>query len=257
MIRLFIMLLFFVIPGSVISKSASSYSIDYMEYSGANKIASTDFLQKTVIGDLPLKVLESSVESDLPMFVFISGDGGWNTFNESLCKYLAQKGIPVVAIDAQKYFWKSKSPEETAEDLITVIEEYQTKWKRDRFILSGYSFGATIVPFMVNRLPLNILSRLTFTVLISPDKSCDFEIHLSDMLNLGISKGKYDVIKEIQSGNYKRYIAVFGSDESRNVQQAFQLNEVKVEILDGNHHFDSGYEALADLIMVAINNSAK
>ena len=255
MIRYIKLFLFFVIPLLILSGSLASYAIGYQKYPEANKIVPKDFLQKTAIGDMPLIVLESAVESDLPMFVFFSGDGGWNTFNESLCKYLAQKGIPVVAIDAQKYFWKSKSPEETTDDLITVIEEYQTKWKRDRFVLAGYSFGATIVPFMVNRLPLNISNRLITSVLISPDKFCDFEIHLSDMLNLGISKGKYDVIKEIQSGNYKRYIAVFGSDESRNVQQAFQLNEVKVDILDGNHHFDSGYEALTDLILVEINKS--
>jgi len=145
---------------------------------------------KPAIGNLPLKVMESGVESALPMFVFISGDGGWNSFDETLCGCLTKQGIPVVVLDARKYFWKSRTPEETTTDLITVIETYGHIWNRDTFVLAGFSFGASLVPFLVNRFPEGVLSRLTSAILISPDKNCDFEIHLLAMLNLGLSKGK-------------------------------------------------------------------
>ncbi len=208
--------------------------------------------QNSLVADLPLKVLPTSIESDLPMFVFISGDGGWNTFNESLCDYLNRKGIPVVALDSRKYFWSSKTPEEVTDDMVSVIEAYQKEWKREKFVLAGYSFGADIVPFVQNRLPLYIKSKLASSIMISPDNAGDFEVHLTDMLNLGLSKGKYDVIKELQKSDYKNIVVFFGSDESQNNREAFQQIGVKTETLEGDHHFDSGYEALADRIMSEI-----
>ena len=204
--------------------------------------------QNNALSDLPLHVLETSVQSTLPIFVFITGDGGWNTFNESLCNYLTQHGIPVVALDSQKYFWKSKTPDQTVIDLQSVLETYQKLWKRDKFVLAGYSFGANIVPFLANRLPQNVKSSLASLILISPDKTSDFEIHLSDMLNLGLSRGKYDVVQEMLMGDQKKYIVIFGSDESQRTHEAFQRTGVKVEILQGNHHFDSGYGSLGQMI---------
>ncbi|HEY5510237.1 MAG TPA: AcvB/VirJ family lysyl-phosphatidylglycerol hydrolase [Prolixibacteraceae bacterium] len=205
--------------------------------------------QDNPTGDLPLHVLETAVQSNLPVFVFISGDGGWNKFNESLCTYLTQHGIPVVALDSQKYFWKIKTPDQTASDMIRVIETYQKLWKRDKFVLAGYSFGASIVPFLANRLPQNVKNNLVSIILITPDKRGEFEINLSDMLNLGLSKGKYDVLQEIQQGDSKKYLVIFSSDESENTRQAFQQAGLKTEILQGNHHFDNGYDAVAERIV--------
>jgi type IV secretory pathway VirJ component len=199
-------------------------------------------------GDLPLHVLEAAGQSKLPVFVFISGDGGWNTFNESLCTNLSRRGFPVVALDSQKYFWKSKTPDQTASVLQGVIETYQKLWKRDRFVLAGYSFGANLIPFLANRLPQNIKNNLAAMILISPEKRGDFEIHLSDMLNLGLSKGKYDVLQEIQQGDVKKYLVLFGSDESESNHQAFLQAGLKTEILQGNHHFDSEDGAVAQKI---------
>jgi type IV secretory pathway VirJ component len=206
-------------------------------------------------GDLPIKVFGTEKVTDLPMLVFITGDGGWNKFSSALCSDINQKGISVVVLDAQKYFWESKSPEETAIDLVSVTEKYLKEWKKERFVIAGFSFGADIVPFLINRFPAGIKERVVSSILISPDKTCDFEIHLTDMLNMGISKGKYDVIKEIQKSDFKNFTVVFGSDESENSKHPFQLSVIKLKILQGNHHFDSEYEAVANLIVDEMKNS--
>ena len=205
--------------------------------------------QENPVGDLPLHVIESAVSSNLPVCFYISGDGGWNTFNESVCTNLAQHGVPVVALDSQKYFWKIKTPDQTATDMIQVIGTYQKLWKRERFVLAGYSFGANIVPFVATRLPQSIKKNLTSIILVSPDKKGDFEIHLSDMLNMGLTKSKYDVLHEVQQDDVKKYLVIFDKDGSGNTHQIFQQIGVKAEILEGNHHFDSGYDALAHMIL--------
>jgi len=219
-----------------------------------SKDSLTDSPQLSNLKDLPLKIFDSSTSSNLPLLVYISGDGGLNSFSESLCMSLSQKGIPVVFLDAKKYFWRSKTPEETTASLTLIIETYLKIWKRDRFILTGFSFGASVVPFIVNRLSSDIKKEMWHALLISPDQTSDFEIHLSDMLNLGISRGKYDVIKEIHSIENHRLTAVFGSDESEEVRQSFRETGMRVEILQGNHHFDSNDQSLIDLIMNETND---
>jgi len=215
--------------------------------------ANTSFFpQQPDPSDLPLKLFETATETALPMLVYVSGDGGWNNFSAALCNYLNQKGIPVVALDAQKYFWKSKLPEETAKEMETVIGFYLKKWKREKYVMAGFSFGADIIPFIVNRLPAEMKAGLVASVLISPDRTCDFEIHLSDMLSLGISKGRYDVVREISAGNIKKLAILFGSDENKNNRSAFGATGAKIIVLQGNHHFDSAFETVGDSIISEI-----
>lgn len=204
----------------------------------------------TSSGEIPLKILASPMTSSLPLLLFISGDGGWNSFEEALCKSLNNKGVSVVVLDAQKYFWKSKTPEETASDLRSVVETWQKTWGKEHFVLAGFSFGASVVPFVVHRIPAELRKNLVTALLISPDKSCDFEIHLSDMLNVVTTKGRYDVIREILACSPQKMVAFFGSDERAESRQAFEQVGISIRILRGNHHFDSGFDALADLIVL-------
>jgi type IV secretory pathway VirJ component len=202
--------------------------------------------------DLPLKVMEAKMASDMPLFVFITGDGGWNTFSRSVCENLAGRGIPVVALDSKKYFWDGKTPEQTTTDILSVVRTYTRLWRRDKFVIAGYSFGAAVVPFLINRFPPEVKKMVNFSILIAPDNNTDFEIHLSDMLNMGIVRGKYDVIKEIKAGDFKNYIAIFSTDENKKVEESYQLPGVKVETCEGNHHFDGAYDALANSIFAEI-----
>ncbi len=252
--KITVLIIFLLISGVLNAGSIGAPNNASDNDSGNISFAPVEYLQKTALADLPIKVMESSVESALPMVLYISGDGGLNLFSKSFCNYLIQKGIPMVVLDAQKYFWKSKTPEETRADLITIVEAYENVWKRDRFVLIGFSFGASIVPFLANSFPSGVSSRLESSILINPDIRCDFEIHLSDMLNLGTSKGNYDVVKEIRQSDNKRISVYFGSDESMDVRQAFQQTGIKVHIVNGNHHFDDGYEELADTIFKEIKN---
>ncbi len=208
-----------------------------------------DVLQRKSIEDLPLKVVESSIEPTFPMVIYISGDGGWSTFSDSLCTYFSKKGLPVVILNSKKYFWDRKSPNEAAADLATIIETYGANWKRNKFILTGFSFGASLVPFLMNRLPAEIKDRLTSSIMINPDIHCDFEVHLSDMLNIGPSKGDFDVIGEMKAIDLTKTSIFFGSDESPEVRQAFSQTGVKVQIVPGGHHFDDDYETLAELLV--------
>lgn len=100
--------------------------------------------------DLPIILMPASVINDLPLVFFISGDGGWKSWNQNVSEELAKKGMPVVDLNAQKYFWNEKTPQKVADELIVLIKQYMQTWNKSTFILLGYSFGACVAPFIAN-----------------------------------------------------------------------------------------------------------
>ena len=60
----------------------------------------------------------------------------------------APRGVAVVGFNSLKYFWKEKTPEDTAADLARVVQHYSEAWNRHRVMLIGYSFGAGLLPFL-------------------------------------------------------------------------------------------------------------
>lgn len=225
---------------------------DWKVSSDTAKQPSVASTQNRIEAELPVRVFEASVDSPSPMLVYLTGDGGWNNFSTSLCNSLNKRGIPVVGLDTRQYFWQRRSPEESASDLLKIIAKYDKEWRRLSIVLVGYSFGADITPFLVNRFPVTVQGRLLAVLLISPSKTCDFEIHLSDMLSLGMSKGPYNVVQEIQVSNFKNYTALFGIDEDKTLLMAFGQVNVHMEQLPGNHNFNRDYESVADFIYKVI-----
>ena len=67
------------------------------------------------ITDLPLQLSVSRGSLDV-LAVYITGDGGWNNFNQQIVQLLVKQGYGVVALNSRKYFWNEKSPEIFAHD---------------------------------------------------------------------------------------------------------------------------------------------
>jgi hypothetical protein len=51
-------------------------------------------------------------------------------------------------------------PKKLPSDIAKALNFYRKEWGRTKFVLIGYSLGAEIVPFIVNRLPDEIKSKL-------------------------------------------------------------------------------------------------
>ena len=63
-----------------------------------------------------------------------------------------------------------------------MLRYYAETWRKDGAVLVGYSMGADVLPFMVNRLPAESRSRVRAIALISPSQEVDFEFHFEDWL---------------------------------------------------------------------------
>ncbi|MGB8491311.1 MAG: AcvB/VirJ family lysyl-phosphatidylglycerol hydrolase, partial [Bacteroidales bacterium] len=187
---------------------------------------------------LPLVITPARVKKDdAPAAFFISGDGGWYWFEQSIADSLAKIGIPTIGLDSKKYLWKRRSPEEAAGDAAAALTYYCNLWNKDRIIFIGYSLGAEILPFIVNRLPGELRSEVTSAVLLSPGQFTDFEIHISNMLGLGNAHNTYNVTAEINKMTTGNILCIFGKDEDTKLPEGLTNPAVKVRMVPGDHHY--------------------
>jgi type IV secretory pathway VirJ component len=190
------------------------------------------------VTNLPLSITEAKTRnSNKPIALLISGDGGWYSFEQSIADNLAGIGVPTIGLDSKKYFWKRRTPDQTAEDIALALNYYSREWGKDQFILIGYSLGSEIVPFIINRLQAQMKTRIISSVLLSPDISTDFEIHISNMLGMGNRQNTYNVTDEIIKMQPVPTLIIFGSGEKTEVPDLLNGKGPSIRKIPGDHHY--------------------
>ena len=201
-------------------------------------------------GSLPVKTWSGNADSTYVLL--ISGDGGLNNFTSNLCADINSAGYPLSAVNAKSYFWEKKTPEQTTADILLFLRGQKANKSNFHLCLLGYSFGADVVPYIVNRFPDSIKERLSSVILLSPSGSTDFEIHWSDMLG-GKTKRSMDVVTEINRMNVKKVALLSGDEEAGLPAHAIHLPNCAIEKLPGGHHFDGNTGVIAGAMMKYIN----
>ena len=189
--------------------------------------------------DLPLVFYPASDAKSDTMVVFLSGDGGWAGFDKSFADAFIKDGIPVVGFNSLKYFWIAKTPEQGAEDLNRIIESLRIKWKRDKVIVVGYSFGADVAPFFISRLPASTKKLVSKVVLLAVGKTADFEFHFTDWVS-DSSKGQLIAPEVSKLSQPIKVYCLYGEDEAEDSGcPGMKSKSVFVKSFSGGHHFDS------------------
>jgi type IV secretory pathway VirJ component len=207
-----------------------------------NGIKRTDF-------NLPVITYASTIQTKKSLIVLFSGDGGWIDFDDKLAIAFASNGYNTVGFNSRSYFWNKKTPRKTANDLAMLMNIYIKEYQSKNVILCGYSFGADVVPFIYNRLPLNLKNKVKSLVLLSPFASTDFEVHTSDLLNIGGDKREFKVFKEVEKIKVPTY-CFYGEQESNRPLIELKRNNFFVDLLPGDHHYKpSSYQIILNSVI--------
>jgi type IV secretory pathway VirJ component len=199
--------------------------------------------------DLPLiEVLPKDPSRNL-MAIILSGDGGWAGIDQDLGNGLVRRGVSVVGLNSLQYFWRRRTPDRAAKDLERILRHYLSGWDKEKAILIGYSLGADVLPFMVNRLPYEILKRVQGVVLLGPSDVVDFEFHLTDWLGVSAEKEGYPVLPEVEKLKRTRVLCFYGEEEKDSLCKKLDMDFGKIISLKGGHHFGGDYEAIAETIL--------
>ncbi len=201
------------------------------------------------IESLPVTVCPAPQKEKEKMILMISGDGGWTSWDQSLAEELSILGYSVAGLDAQKYFWDKRYPETVTDDLQHILDYYRQLWKSDSIILAGYSFGANIIPFVINRLDPPYIERLERAVMLSPDPKADFEIHVADMIDIPDGRDTYDVVAELKKSGKVPVICIFGESEDPSDQAPFHLPHVKIRTIPGSHHYKDDFPLISETLL--------
>ena len=183
--------------------------------------------------------------------VIISGDGGWASIDRSLAEALSPRGIPVVGLDALRYFWTRRTPDGAAHDLTRIVDHYIAKWHRQRVLLIGYSLGADVLPFLATRLPPALQDRTALVALVGPSHRTDFAFHVTEWLPGGARNAPYAVLPEVERLTGFRVLCLYGGDDTDTICPTLDRKRFDVVELPGGHHFNGDYARIADMILRA------
>lgn len=183
--------------------------------------------------------------SQKALILYITGDGGLNTFNKSLIHAFEEKQYGVVTLNSRKYFWNQKNPEIFAKDIEQIALQYMKVWDKSSLIIIGYSFGADVAAFLPNRISKILLSKIKTMVLLSPSSSTDFVIHVTDLMATSDNAGrKYKIESAITSSSVPTFV-LFGKEESLLLKNKLKDgSNVTVFDLPGNHQYQQNYSLL-------------
>lgn len=199
------------------------------------------------ISDLPVVEVKPASPNGA-LAIIISGDGGWAGIDREIANALQAQGISVAGLNALQYFWKARSPDETARDVARMARHYLAAWNLSKLVLGGYSRGADVMPFVASRLPPDLRQKMALVALIAPAKAAQFEFHVTDWLSS--SDQGLSVPDEIRKLAGLPVLCVFGKDDSDDSAcPLVDPKTVSVLELEGAHHFNGAYGPIADEIL--------
>jgi type IV secretory pathway VirJ component len=209
------------------------------------------------LGDLPV-VEVPALSAEVPaqgasasdfFAIIMSGDGGWAGLDQDIAAALSAKGIPVVGLDSLRYYWTARTPDGLAADTDRLIRYYLAHFGKKRVLLIGYSQGADVLPFAVNRLPEATRSRVALTAVLGMSEHALFEFHVSSWVSDDTSGPA--TMPEINRISGMPVLCIYGEDEKDSLCPKLDPKRIIVVKVKGGHHFDGNYAGLAQVIMSA------
>jgi type IV secretory pathway VirJ component len=204
------------------------------------------------ISDLPVNEVQATGPSE-ELALLLTGDGGWAGLDRELAARLAASGVPTVALNSLKYFWTERTPGQTTRDVVRVLRHYLAAWNKQRVLLVGYSFGADVLPFVVNRLPPDLHARVASVSLLGIDAHASFEVSVSDWI--GSDAGGAPTRPELAAMRHVPVLCIYGAGESDSICPGLRAAGVTREEIGRGHHFSGEYAQLADRILAFARNA--
>jgi type IV secretory pathway VirJ component len=200
------------------------------------------------LANLPLVEVPTTVAGGDAFAVLLSGDGGWAGLDKDVAAALAAKGIPVVGWDSLRYFWSARTPQSLATDLDRVLRYYAARWNKPNAILIGYSQGADVLPFAINRLSATTKSLVKQTVMMGLGETASFEFHLGNWV--GDDDSGLPILPEANKLNASSALCLYGEDEAKNsLCTKISAAHVTAIPVNGGHHFNGNYDKLTEIIL--------
>jgi type IV secretory pathway VirJ component len=208
------------------------------------------------VADLPLVEVPAAGRRRV-LAILLSGDGGWAALDREVARTLAEHDIAVVGLDSRAYLERRRTPDETAAAVARIARHYGAAWGRDSLVLVGYSRGADLLPFVVDRLPPDVRPRVALVAMLGLARGAGFQFHWADLLRETSRADDLPVLPELERlRGTVRMLCVYGTDEEESACRDADPTLVERVARDGGHHFDGDYASLAGEIVRRVGAGA-
>jgi type IV secretory pathway VirJ component len=214
---------------------------------GVNAGAAGNGLRDLALVELPAPAAPIDPTLRDTFVILLSGDGGWANIDKDIGEALNAHGLPVVGWNSLQYFWQEKSPQQAGADLARTIVHYQQTWRRPRVLLIGFSLGADVLPFMINRLPAAQRAAIVDTVFLGLAAQVDFQFHVANWLG-GNSSTARPLAPELAKLQGLPMLCIYGTDDDETICSSKPAG-METIALPGDHHFDGDYPRATQLIL--------
>jgi type IV secretory pathway VirJ component len=197
---------------------------------------------------LPLRPLPAPADSAGRAFaIVLTGDGPTGGLGKLMAADLSRSGVPSVVWSSLRYYWTPRTPEQAARDLDAVIRHYAAEWKRDRVVLVGYSMGADVLPFLVNRLPPETRARIGGVALVALAHDAVFEFRVEQWW--GTSRAPRRATRpEVERMGDLPVLCLWARGDDKAACPQFGTAPVRVIGLTGGHHFEGDRTRLLRIV---------
>jgi type IV secretory pathway VirJ component len=130
-----------------------------------------------------------------------------------------------------------------------MVSYYLTALGKQHVVLIGYSQGADVLPFAVNRLNSDVRSHVALTAIMGMSEHALFEFHMTSWV--ADDESGPATLPEVDKITDIPVLCVYGESESDSLCPHLDPHKVTLVKLKGGHHFDGNYAALAHTILAA------
>lgn len=193
----------------------------------------------------------ASVVPGRRLAILLTGDGDWAALDRTIAETLAARGVSVVGLESRQWLSHGarKDPAAAAKMLAALITEYGAKWQRDSVLVIGYSRGAELAPFAVARLPEALRARVVHLTMLGPSPTANFTFHLIDLLKDTARPDDVAMLPEVERLRGLPMLCLYGREEKQSLCTILPAGLAHVVGLEGGHHFDKDFAALATRIL--------
>jgi len=190
--------------------------------------------------------------------LIVSGDGGWRDIDKTIGDLLAKRGVAVVGLDSFRYFWSKKDPAQVAADLALLLEYYGKEFGTDRHALIGFSFGADIMPDVWPLLPKAVRGRVRTVSLLGLGLTADFEITVAGFVGATTAESR-PLAPLLNQLPLEKTQCIYGKEDAEAGETsctAPEFDRGERVAMEGGHHFDGDYGAVAEAIAERIQQGS-
>lgn len=182
------------------------------------------------------------------MALVLTGDGPVAGLADRLAGDIRAAGVPVLVWSSTRYYWTPRTPDEAARDLDRVIRHYGAAWKRERVLVVGYSMGADVAPFLINRLPPATRARVDAAALIAMAHDAIFEFHVHQWWGPS-SAPSLATRPEVERLRPLRVVCIHGRGDRHGACPEMKTSGMAVVELRGGHHFRGDGKRLSGVVV--------